>query len=587
MYEWSLDVLYEGLDSKKFQDDFASVTPLVDKINCFAQSLANVEDKKTALLEAIALLEENTSLVGDLGVYLSLRSSTNTTDSKVAAYISQLQQKTSMMSKSVAIINKFIAGIDNLEAMIESDEKLSEYRFMLLETKNQASHLLSDEVEEAIAKLNLSAGAAWSNMQRYLTSTLKVDYKGENTTLSGIRNLAYSESKEERKAAYEAELAAYDKISDAVSFSLNNIKIQVNTLCEMKGYESPLDLTLQDSRMQRSTLEAMLQAMEKHLPKFHAYMRRKAEMLGYENGLPWFELFAPMGKSSAKFTPETAHEYLVSHFKTFSDDLAEMVDTAFKENWIDFFPRMGKVGGAFCYNLPAHKQSRVLTNFDGALGDVVTLAHELGHAYHGMHIENHLPLNTDYSMPVAETASTFNENLIMNAAIAETEDKAEKLALIESQLQDLNQIICDIYSRYLFETAVFEGSKNGFMFADELNEAMLKAQKTAYGNGLDPQYMNQYMWICKSHYYSEHLSFYNFPYAFGGLFARGLYAKFKAEGKTFVPKYQQLLHATTISSVEDVAKICDIDLSQPSFWEEALLSCEELIDQFIELSHQI
>ena len=128
-------------------------------------------------------------------------------------------------------------------------------------------------------------------------------------------------------------------------------------------------------------------------------------------------LFAPVGNSSRTFTVEESKDYLIENFKTFSADLAEMTEEFFDKHYIDFYPRKGKVGGAFCANLPMIKQSRVLTNFTGSLSDVVTLAHELGHAYHGLHIENHRPLNQDYSMPVAETASTFNENIIMNTAI--------------------------------------------------------------------------------------------------------------------------------------------------------------------------
>ena len=115
----------------------------------------------------------------------------------------------------------------------------------------------------------------------------------------------------------------------------------------------------------------------------------------------------------------------------------------------------------------------------------------------------------------------------MNAVIDETEDKEVKLGLIENQLQDLCQIICDIYSRYLFEKAVFDRRSDEFLFKDQLNEIMLDAQKQAYGDGLDPNCLHPYMWVCKSHYYSSDLSYYNWPYAFGGLFARGLVVKYQ------------------------------------------------------------
>jgi pepF/M3 family oligoendopeptidase len=333
--------------------------------------------------------------------------------------------------------------------------------------------------------------------------------------------------------------------------------------------------------MKKETLDAMFAAMREAFPKFHAYLRHKARLLGYENGLPWYEILAPMGKADSKtYTVEEAHAYLVDHFSSFAPDLAEMVDTAFRDEWIDFYPRKGKVGGAFCSNLPFMKESRILTNFSGTFGSITTLAHELGHAYHGKQIEDHRPLNTGYTMPVAETASNFNELIIVNHAIANAEGE-EKIRLIETQIQDMTQIIVDIYSRFLFEDEVIRRRKNTFLFADDLEKIMTDAQKEAFGDGLDPAHLHPFMWCCKSHYYRAGLIYYNFPYAFGGLFSRGLYAKYLEEGEAFLPKYRALLKATTVDTVENVAGIAGIDLTEPDFWRKSLATITEAIDLFI------
>ena len=184
---------------------------------------------------------------------------------------------------------------------------------------------------------------------------------------------------------------------------------------------------------------------------------------------------------------------------------------------------------------------------------------------------------------LAETASTFNEVLTVSAAIDAAESKDEKLALIESQLSDACQIICDIYSRFLFESSVFEARPQEFLDADRLCQLMLEAQKKAYGDGLDQSCLHPYMWLCKGHYYSGSLSFYNFPYAFGGLFARGLYAKYQQEGKDFVPLYKKMLHATSVTCVEDTAKIAGIDLTDKAFWRQGLQSLADEIDLFCQL----
>ena len=253
-----------------------------------------------------------------------------------------------------------------------------------------------------------------------------------------------------------------------------------------------------------------------------------------------------------------------------------MVARAFDEEWIDFYPRDGKSGGAFCAGVECIGQSRILTNFDGTFGDIVTLAHELGHAFHNQCIRTHRPLNRGYSMPVAETASTFNECVVMAAAIRQAKSHDEELALIESQLQDVTQIICDIYSRYLFESMVLENREKQFMNAETLCGMMLKAQEQSYGDGLDASFRHPYMWVCKSHYYGS--TFYNYPYAFGGLFARGLYAQYEREGAAFVPKYKKLLRTTTVATAEDVAKVAGIDLTDKEFWRGALQTVAQQID---------
>jgi pepF/M3 family oligoendopeptidase len=431
--------------------------------------------------------------------------------------------------------------------------------------------------------MNISGASAWSDLQSSLTSSVTVDYRGEQIPLSSARNLAYDKDPAVRRAAYEAELAAYPKIRDAVAFALCSIKLQTISECELRGYASPLDKALYGARMKRETLDALLSAMEEYLPVFRKYLRAKAKALGHEGGLPFYDLFAPMGKTDRVFTVEDAKEYLLAIFSDFDAELAEMVKTAFEECWIDFYPREGKVGGAFDCGVPSAKQSRVLTNFDGSHSDVVTLAHELGHSFHDRQVFKNSPLNQDYSMPLAETASTFNEVLVTSCALARAESADEKLALIEGELSDACQIICDIYSRYTFEASVIEHRKEEFMDADRLCELMIEAQKKAYGNGLDEHFMHPYMWVCKSHYYSGSLSFYNFPYAFGGLFARGLYAKYKKEGATFVETYKRMLRETALSDVEDCARVAGIDLTKREFWCEGLATIAEKIEEFCRL----
>ena len=577
---WNLDRIYKGFDDPAFAADMDTLRALVKQYNAFAEGLESME-ALAGLRQGIELEEKLMQLFMKLISYAQLRQSVSTRDSECGSRLGQVMQLLSAIAGAEATWKAWAAKQEGLMDIVAGDELLKEYTFRFENLRKESVHLLGSLGEEIAARLELSGGNAWSEMQGYLTSTVPVEYNGGITNLSAIRNLAYDPDPAVRKAAYEAEIACYDKIKAPVAYALNSIKLETISDCQLRGYASPLDRTLAQSYMKRETLEAMLAAMVEYLPKFRQYLQAKARLLGHENGLPWYDLFAPVGTSGRKYTTEEARDMLVELFASFDAELAQMVQTAFNEEWIDFFPRDGKSGGAFCAGVDCIGESRILTNFDGMLTDVVTLAHELGHAFHNLCIQNHRPLNKDYSMPVAETASTFNECVVMAAAIARTEDKMEKLALVESQLQDVTQIIVDIYSRFRFEAMVFENREQQFMDADALCSIMEKAQEESYGDGLNADIRHPFMWICKSHYYGP--TFYNFPYAFGGLFARGLYAQYEKEGASFVPKYKKLLYATPVATAEDVAKVAGIDLTDKEFWRSALQTVANQIDAFCEL----
>lgn len=580
MYDkWNLDKLYKGFDDPKYATDMQALKDIVDEYENLTKDLTSGDPLET--LKKAIKIKEDISNLSALFSYASLRASTDTKDPDPGSYMGQLMAIYSRTAAPNAAFNSWAVALPNLMELVTSDDYLKDYEYLFKSKIEFAKYQLSNQAEAVAAKYSMSGSNAWSTLHGYLTSTVPVSYRGAVTNLSAIRNMAYDADPDVRRDAYEAEIACYDAIKEPIAHALNAIKLEKISDCQLRGYESPLASTLKHNEMKRETLDAMLAAMDEYLPKFWQYLKVKAKALGHENGLPWYDLFAPMGTLSETFTPEQAKDYLIAQFGTFDEELTDMVKRAFAEDWIDFFPRDGKEGGAFCASLEPLDESRILTNFDGMFTDVVTLAHELGHAFHNHCLKDHRILNHGYSMPLAETASTFNECVVMNAAIRDCKSDGEKLALIESQLQDAAQIICDIYSRYLFETKVFANRESRFMNADTLCEYMLDAQKQAYGDGLDHNCLHPYMWVCKSHYYGS--SFYNFPYAFGGLFARGLYAQYEKEGQDFIPKYKKLLYTTTLASAEDTAKVANIDLTDINFWRSALKTIADKIDLFCEL----
>lgn len=580
MNTWNLNDLYQGFDDS-FYRDIDTIKKLIDKSIELAPQLGTKES-----LEAWLHHEQTLStLILNTSAYVSLVRSVDSTNATASSVSGQLMSIYSKLSVPNAQFNQFIADYANdVQEWFESSDIIKEHEFLLKNIIKSADHNLSDAVEEAISRLSINAGANWSSLHSHLTSNTTIDFNDETHTLTSLRNLAYSDDAKLRKDAYYAELAISEKIEDPIAFALNSIKGQVNQVTDLRNYSSPLEHTLDQSHMTLETLNALMNAIENYTPHFRRYLQHKAKLLGHEAGLPFYDLFAPFESEIKKsYTIEESKDFIVESFRDFSDDLADMTATAYDDGWVDFLPREGKRGGAFCMNLPHIKQSRIMTNFDGSTSAVVTMAHELGHAYHGYRTEDHSILNTDYSMPVAETASTFCENIVFNAALKVSSDE-EKLILLENSLQDSTQIIVDIASRYKFETEVFKRRQNEFMFAGDFKEIMLQAQKDTYGDGLDESVLHPYMWLNKGHYYSSGLSFYNFPYAYGGLFALGLYAKFEEEGKPFVAKYDNLLSATTTMNCGEVGLLAGIDVRDQAFWESSLDQIVKRIDEFIELT---
>ena len=578
---WNLDPIYKGFSDPMFAGDCQRLEQKLAIFDAYSKTLPEKTDHLQALKEGVALQEELNVLLVNLITYANLRQAADTRDPEAASQMGRLLALYSNIAAPQAAFEGWASSLPELMELVNSDAFLQPYSFLFSRMKENSRHLLPSLGEEIMAKMAISGSGAWADLQSYITSTVPVIYRGEKTNLPAIRNLAYDPDPQVRKDALEAELACYERIEAAAAFAMNSIKLETLTDCQLRGYASPLERTLKQSNMSQKTLDAMFSAMKEYLPKFWQYLKCKAKAMGHENGLPWYDLFAPMGGSNTKMTAAEAREYLIRIFSGFDKEMADMIAEAFDNAWIDFYPREGKTGGAFCAGVPFIRQSRVLTNFDGAFTDIITLAHELGHAFHNLCIQDLRPLNQDYTLPLAETASTFNECVVMAAAIRDAGDKNEKLALIESQLQDGTQIICDIYSRFLFEASVFERRESEFMDSGMLCQMMTEAQKTAYGDGLDAACMHPYMWVCKSHYYGP--TFYNFPYAFGGLFARGLYAQYEKEGAAFVPKYKKLLQTTPVACAEDVAKVADIDLTDACFWKAGLETIAQQIDLFCSL----
>ncbi len=580
---WNLDRLYPSFESAEFTADVKELDERIADLTGYCRASLQ-GDPAVAIAGVIERLEQYSLRLQRLLEYAYLRMSVVAEDPDANAWIERLSNKQAEGVEATVLFRKYLGALgEKLAGIVAAAPALQPYAFFLEENQGYAKYMLSDDVEKALSLMEITGSKAWSNLHNTLTSTVMAEMEegGEvkKLTLPMVRNLAYDADPAVRRRAYEAELACYPKIEKSAAACLNGIKGEVLTKCRLRGFASPLESTLFESRMDRQTLDAMIGAMEEYLPVFRRYLKAKARMLGHQGGLPFYDLFAPMGDVDRRFTLEEARAYLVNSFNAISPDMGGFIDNAFAQEWLDTEPREGKQGGAFCASVHEIGESRILSNYDGSFNAVTTLAHELGHGYHSHCIKDESVLNADYPMQLAETASIFFETLITNKAIGEAASDGERLGLLEAQLMESTQVVVDILSRYYFESSVFEARADRLLSAEDCRALMLAAQKRAYGDGLDENLLHPCMWVCKGHYYME-VNFYNFPYAFGLLFGLGVYGLYQQRGAAFLPEYKRLLAATGSADIATVCKSVGIDVRDRAFWQGSLDVIRANVERF-------
>jgi pepF/M3 family oligoendopeptidase len=583
MKKWDLSQLYSDFDSPQIQADLKRVAGLIADAR---KTISNLRLEDNDLGQKLLKLQENRDeiqeLLDGLHNFGHLSYATDTSNHMAAKLIENVEALLPQHTLLEAELILFLKDIPDLDRIIDTTSGLSDYKFVLNEEKKAGEHLLSRDEELLLAELTNTGSSAWGRLQDQIVSSLTGEYDNKPTTLTVLRSKAYDKDSTIRRSAYEAELSAYTKKERESAACLNAIKGEVITVAKKRRYATPLEMTLEASRMDKETLDAMLTAIVEYLPFFRKYLSKKASLLGHKNGLPFYDLFAPVGSVDIRYSYDEARDYIVKHFTHFSESLGTFAQNAFDQNWIDPFPKDNKVAGAFCSNIHKIGQSRILSNFTDSFNDMTTLAHELGHGYHGECLKDAKALNADYPMPLAETASIFCETIVFQAALEEASPEEAKV-ILENDLMGSTQVIVDIYSRYLFETSLFEKRKDSSLSVDELKETMIKAQKEAYGDALDANYLHPYMWMCKPHYYEASTNFYNFPYAFGLLFAKGLFNIYQNDKEAFIPRYNQLLKSTGSHSIHDVLSIMGIDSHDPEFFRSSLELIKNDIDYFIRL----
>jgi oligoendopeptidase F len=604
---WNLDSIYPSFDSPEYKKDLAL---LKEKIAAFLALLEKAlpsggEELAPAIKALIGAWEEAGDIAENLSAYAEAVYTTDTRSSRALAEINAIDEAGLPLGKAAVLLRSRLAERrEDILDLVEKDPDLAVRRFFIAESLEKAKFQMSAQEEDLANDLLRSGGDAWSRLHEAISSTAGAALPnedgapGEWKTVVALRDLARSPDRGLRERAYRAELSAWKGAEIPLAAALNGVKGQAIALDSRRGWARGNGAGFRDddresrgvaeslsaeamalrksgfqSRLEPGTLDALIGALESALPLYRRYLVLKARLLGIER-CAFYDLFAPVrggGKEEGHrtWTWEAAAGFIAKCFSGFDPSMGDFARRAAAAAWIDGERREGKIGGAYCTDFPLAGESRILCNFDGTFDAISTVAHELGHAWHHELVKD-LPRSLSlYPMTLAETASIFAETVVFENALAEAAE-GERLSMIEENLKDSCQVIVDILSRFYFEKELFKRRSKAELSAGELCDVMLEAQKRAYGDALNPEALHPYMWAAKGHYYSVGLAFYNYPYAFGQLFALGLYSRFRKEGPSFAAAYRDILRAAGRASAEDVAAKAGFDIRKESFWQSGL-----------------
>lgn len=572
---WNMQQIWKSFSDSEYKNSIEKLQQLIKQISYHVKN--PIKDFNQFLKIYLSLDNELGSLSESLYAYSYSIYATDTTNTDSLNNMALLEELQVSIADYQLVFRQILKeNQTKLSSFFHFFPEYKKYEFILEEEINYFNHQMERKEESIANDLQRFGGDAWSKLHEQIISNM-VD-KETGKTFNQLRNDAYSPDRNIRKESYYKEIALLEQNQIAISSALNNIKGATISLNKKRnwgdGFEGAINRSLFSSRLSRKSLDALISAIEDSIPMWQEYLFEKAKALnlkdekGNSEKCSFYDIFAPLiTESSDKekdWTYQEAKEFIINKFSEFSSHMGDFVKTAFEENWVDAEIRKGKVGGAFCIDFPLQKVSRVLTNFSGTTSDILTLAHELGHAYHHFCIKD-LDYNLcSYPMTLAETASIFAETMVTNSML-KTANLSEKINLLEMHLSDSCQTLLDILSRFYFEKSVFEERENKELVAEDFCRLMNDAQNKTYGNSLT-ETKHPYLWAVKTHYYSPSLDFYNFPYAFGQLFALGLYSQYKESPKKFPSQYQELLKNTGSMTCEEVCKLAGFDITTKDFW---------------------
>ncbi len=587
---WDLDVFFPGgsksPEFRRFLDDLAAgAASLKQRLEAGSApaTVAELEGWTPLLGEFQDLAQRNRQA----GAFISCLTAQDMADEEAKLLQGRMTQIRAALSSATTLLDHQISQMPEevFTALVERPE-FADIAYPLRERRARAGMRMDPERESLAGDLAVDGYHAWGRLYNELVARVRIPWEegGRTVHLSAgqAANKLHDPDRAVRAELFTRWEKAWGEQADLFAAALNHLAGFRIQLYRHRGWDSILTEPLENNRMKAETLEVMWEVIGRNKTIFVEYLNRKARVLGLEK-LAWYDVEAPVGGAAAKFSYDEAADFIVEHFGRFSPDMADFARNAFAERWIEAEDRPGKRPGGFCTSFPLSRQSRIFMTFAGNLDNVSTLAHELGHAYH-QSVMNDLPqLAQGYAMNVAETASTFAELLVSDAALQAAKSDEERLPLLAGKADRAVAFFMNIHARFLFETRFYAEREKGLVPAARLNELMVEAQKEAFRDALSTYH--PHFWASKLHFYITGQPFYNFPYTFGFLFSSGVYARAQEEGQAFAQKYVDLLRDTGRMRVEDLAaKHLGVDLTKPDFWQDAVDVSVADVKQFLALT---
>jgi pepF/M3 family oligoendopeptidase len=590
---WDIESIFPGgSKSKEYTDFRKKIAEDLEKAKKAQEKLpdnlkGDGPDKWASWILEMQRIYEHIHLSSAFAGCLVCQDVSDSEAQKIDVEIDEMASKWGMMWTSLESFSKNRTDAEWKKFVARKD--MEPIGFPLNETRDQARLKMPEELEKLALELGVNGYHAWNKLYDKMAGDYKVEIEenGEKKTISLGQNAARMSNPDRavRKDAFVKMEEAWDNMANLASLALDFQAGYRLSLYKNRNWDSPLFEALLNARMKQETLDSMWSAIVKGRGKLKNYIDAKMKLLGMDK-FCWYDQSAPVGKSDRKIPYHEAADFIVKHLAGFSTEMSEFSRKAIDQKWIEAEDRGGKAAGGWCSRIPIRKESRIFMTYTGTFDDLGTLAHELGHAYHGMVLKDEPAFAQSYPMTLAETASIFNELRVTDAAFETSDDKDEKLMLIDQKLQNVFTYYCNIYARYLFDSKFYEERKSGVVGKERLNEIMLDAQKEAFFGILDEKEgYHPLFWASKLHFFLTGQPFYNYPYTFGYLFANGVYDRAVKEGPAFAKDYRALLADTGKMTTEDVAKKhLGVDLTGEDFWADAVVRSLLDVDKFVELA---